>query len=645
VPKDFFEKRGISMLKSMRHGAKAGVLKFILLGFMTLAVGGLVLTDVGGFFRGGVSNSFVAKGSGIEISTVQFDRTVRRVLSRQGMSPQEAYRLGLINQILNSEIQNLILTKEAQKLGLQVSDETVKNQIAKLAAPLAQGGVSKSDALKQVLRTQGVSEGEFVAAIRQEMGNTLFRSALLSGTASISDSEARDLYQFQNESRDFQGFVLSDTYAKGVEKPSDENLQKYYEANKIDFLIPERRDITIATLKKEMIAKNVEITDDELRAVYEDNIHAYEKPEQRKLEQAILSSQTEAQDIFDAVKEGKSLKDAVKKVTGAQTAYLGENDFTQSGLLEDVAKPAFEAKQGDVLGPIQTSLGFHVITLKEIIKPETDSFDKVKAALKDQIMQDRLAEDLIQAANEMDDKLAGGAPLDEVVKEMGLTTESIKGINQAGSTSGGKDALANYQGDKAQILENAFDYDAGEASPVLELEDGRYITVHVDTVTERSYTPYDSVKADLEKRWMEEHKRLANQARVEDLFAKIKTGTSLAEAAKEVGAVIQNFKDLKRDQEAKAPLTQSALHDIFEAPKDEVLKLSNPEGFVIGAVNEIHLPDTKNADKAVEELKKKAAEAMPQEVLTQYINALADKYNVKINDRVLQTIYGETQTN
>jgi hypothetical protein len=31
---------------------------------------------------------------------------------------------------------------------------------------------------------------------------------------------------------------------------------------------------------------------------------------------------------------------------------------------------------------------------------------------------------------------------------------------------------------------------------------------------------------------------------------------------------------------------------------------------------------------------------MPQEILSQYINSLSEQYNVKINDNVLETIYG-----
>ena len=508
------------MLRALRDGAKTGWLKYILLGFLVLAAGGLVLTDVGGFFRGGVSNNLVAKGKGIEISTQQFDRSVRRILSRQGMAPQEAYRLGLINQILNNEVQIQILSQEARKLGINVSDETVTQQISKLAEPLATDGVSKSDALKQVLRSQGVSEAEFVQAIRQEMGNTLFRNALLSGTTSISTQQAKDLYQFRNESRDFSGFVLKNASVKNIEQPTEENLQKFYEANKVEFLISEKRSVTIATLKKEMLAKKVEISEEELRTIYEDNIETYKKPEQRKLQQAILSTQNDAQDVFNKVEKNKSLKQAVKDVTGKTAAYIGENDFEKSGLLEEIADPAFNAKTGAAIGPVQTALGWHVLVLKEIIQPQTESFAKAKKGLRENLLQERLLEDLVDAANTLDDQLAGGEELEVVAKEMGLTLETFKNFNQAGTNAKGKNLFSSYQGDRAQILEAAFDFDIGESSPVLELADGRFITVRVDEIEDRSFEPFEKVKNKLKTRWINQQKALANRARAEDAFVK-----------------------------------------------------------------------------------------------------------------------------
>ena len=628
------------MLRSMRDGAKSGLLKYFLLGLLVLAGGGLVLTDVGGFFRGGISTNIVAKGDGIEIGIGEFDRNVRRVLSRQGMSPQEAYRLGMIDQILNAEIQVRLMTREARRLGINVSDKTVTQQISKLAEPLATEGVSKKDALKQILRSQGISEGEFIYAIRQEMGNTLFKNAVLSGAATISQEQAEDLYMFKNEKRNFDGFILSDKDAKGVAEPTEENLKKYYEANKMDYSTPEKRSIVIATLKKEMLADKVEISDDELRDIYADRIDAFKDPEKRKLQQAILSTQTDAQDVFAKVSKGKDLKAAVKEVTGKTAAYLGQNDFVQEGLLEEVSAPVFEAKEGDVIGPIQTALGWHVMKLNKIIQPQTESFESAKKEIYDSLLQDRLAEDLIDTANMLDDRLAAGDDLDAVANEMGLTKESFSDFNQAGTNDKGKDLFTGYQGDKAQILQAAFDTEAGEASPVMELADGRFIAVQVTGIEPLQYDSFESVKAKLQNRWMDEQKTLSNRARATEALAKLKAGASLKDIAKEYGATINSYNNLQRDKTPKKPITMSAARAIFIAPQGEALKLDIEDGFLIGAVSDVTLPDVKNAGTELKEIMNNAGEIMPQEILAQYINALSERYNVRVNNRVLEAVYG-----
>ena len=131
------------MLIWMRDSAGAGILKFFLLGILVLAVAGLVLMDVGGFFTGNMASGTVAKGGGVNIGATEFNRTVERVVSRQGVSASDAYKFGLVDNILTSEIQNRLFTNEAKDLGLEVPDESIRNQIAKIAEPLATEGRTK----------------------------------------------------------------------------------------------------------------------------------------------------------------------------------------------------------------------------------------------------------------------------------------------------------------------------------------------------------------------------------------------------------------------------------------------------------------------------------------------------------------------
>ena len=629
------------MLRALRDGAKTGFLKYILLGLLVLAAGGLVLTDVGGFFSGGgVSNNFVAKGKSIKISTMEFDRSMRRVLARQGISAEEAYNLGFVNQILSGEVQTQIMSREARKMGVVVSDELIMDNLAQMAEPFAQEGQSKKDVLTSLLRNQGISENEFIESVRQEMGNNLFRSALVSGAESLSGHMANDLYQYQNEIRDVQGFTLMNKNAPDVGTPTDEDLQTYYETNKSDFLISEKRSVTLATLKKEMLADKVVITDDELRQVYDEDIESYKRPERRKVQQAILDRQADAQDVVKRVNKGSSLKKSVNRVTGNETPYLGESEFERGGMLQDVAEPVFSAGENDVIGPIQTPLGWHVIVLKSITEPYTQSFDEVKANIKDALLQTAAEENLIETANMIDDRLAGGEELESVVTEVGLTTQSYKGFNQSGMDESAKDLFRDYQGDRAQILEAAFDFDQGESSPVLELADGRYITVRVDNITEKTYTPFEEAKPFLQTRWTNEQQAIANKKRANGAIESLKAGEKLEVVAKTFGARVETFNNLKRASTPTAPLTLPALRQIYDASKSEGLQLAIQDGYLIAEVTSVELPEVTADNAEVKTLIEETQPILPQETMAQYINTMGERYKVQVNDRVLKQLYG-----
>lgn len=631
------------MLRSLRDGAKKGWLKFILLGFMALAVGGLVLTDVGGFFRGGISSNVVAKGKNIEIGIMEFDRSLRRILARQQMGPQEAYNLGLVDQVLRNEVQQRILATEARKVGIYPSDETLTAEISKLAEPLAQEGVSKGQALQQALRAQGVTENEFVGALRRDIANGLLTSALISGLNGISPSQAAALYQFENETRIFEGFVINDSAIEKASDPTEENLEKFYQSRKASFAIPETRDITIVTLKPAMIEDKLEITQETLQSYYNDNISDFELPERRTVQQAVLPTQNQAQKIITAIEEDKSsIEEAVNKVEGTDQSYIGENDFSKNALPAELADPVFNAEKGDVLGPVQSALGWHVVRVIKTIPAKTETFDKAKDTIEKDLRRDQLQDQIVEAANKMDDLIASGEDLDNVISEMGLTRETIANINQAGTTKDGTDKLAMYQGDKAQILEVAFDYEENETSPVLEMADGRYVAVHVDTIRPLSYQPLTDVKTRLTNEWKSEQNRLAIKDKTNKVLKEIDGGKSLEEVASENNITIRKYSGLKRGDTPKAPLNLASTRKIFDTEKSDIISIPSENGSIIGRIIEIDLPDTKSASaqEDIAKLQQQYEEYLPQEYLDQYILALSEKYKIKLNSELLRQTYG-----
>lgn len=637
------------MLNALRDNTKTGFLKYILLGFLLMAGGGLVLTDVGGFFRGGnFGNHDVAKGGGVTIGVQEFDRTVRRVLGAQGISPQEAYRLGLINQILTSEIQQRLLTRETQNLGVHVSDDDVMTQISKLTASIAAaGGQNKSDAIRQILRQQGISEEEFINSIRQETGNTLLRGALLSGAGIVPPALVSDYYRFEKQTRDVEAIILSSESVTGIDQPTDDQLTKYYDANKLEYAIPETRSLTLAVLNTAMLKKEITITDEQIQKYYDDNIARYTKPERRNVQQAVVSDPAQAEKITSAVKDGASLKDAVISVTGDAKAYLAEDDYQQSGLLPEISAPVFAGKEGDVIGPVQTELGNHVMKITKILPPDTVPLGEVKKEITDTLSHAQSVDAMLNLSTEVDDRLAGGESLEAIVKEYGLTTETLSNVRVNGLTDKGTEVLKSFESDRAKILAQAFEFNQGETTPLIELDDGRFATVRIDQVTPSSYKPFDDVRDTLRKRWIKEQKDLTNRARALDAVKQLESGSaSMAEMAKKTGGKLERLSHLTRAQTAPKILGPVAHAKIFTSNKVSPFMAETEDGILVINVTDIALGSTDKASPSdLEAITRAEKSGFANDVLGSFVNDIGQHAEVKINQRLLDMMYGATPDN
>lgn len=618
------------MLIWMRDSTGAGILKFFLLGMLLLAVGGLVLMDVGGFFRGQMAPNKIVSGGGVDIGAQEFDRTVRRALSSQGIPAQEAYRLGLIDNILTSEIQNRLFTKESQDLGLRVDDESLTKQISRLAEPLAAGGQSKKQALQQILRTQGISEGEFVAALRQEMANGLLRAALQPPAALSSPLMAKTLYRYDNERRDADVIVLKNADVKDVKAADEEQLEKFYDANKSDYLIPETRTVTLATLKGDMLKKNLKISDADLRAEYDRNIAAFTKPSRRSVEQTVLKTEDEAKKVAEDMKAGKNVANVISQ------------EYEQSGLLPEIAAPVFAAQEGAVVGPVKTTLGWHVIRVKGTTPEDVTPFDEVKEKLRAEVENVKLGEELYNAGNTIEDRVAGGESLESLVDEYGLTTEKLGPFRANGSDANGNDVFKAYGGDRDKLIQAAYDYDEGELTPLVETSDGQFHLLRIDSVVPDAYRDFASVRGEIEKRWAYEQRAALNKARAQKALDDLNAGKSLADVAKENGVNIQAVKDAARNADAKEPLTPVAAAQMFVTDKGKSFSSENNGGFIVGMVTAIDMPEAPAAkDENLAALEDLTGRSMGQDILEQFVNGIAGKGNVRVNKAALDQIYGQ----
>lgn len=624
------------MLAAMRSGTGSKIIKFVLFSLLVLAVAGMALMDVGGFFQnGGTQNATVATVAGKKISANDFDRAARRAINQQGLQDMNmAYKLGLVNQYLNNQVSGALTQAAASDQGILVDNRVIAERIAELVAPYTQDGMTTQDALRRILMNQNLSEPEFIAMMRSELTQLMIRSTLEHANV-VSEAEIKDLYQQKYEQRTAKMIVLPNSSVKGIEAANDEVLLPFYQSGQEKYAIPETRSFTVAVLSEAAALKAIEISDEDIQRVYEERKEEYTEKEKRKLQQAIFANEDAAKAALAKFEQGQSLKEA------AGADYIGEEAFDETGLLKEIAQPAFSLEKDQATDPIKTSLGWHVLVMKDTVPAKVKSLESMKDTIKKELIEDKASTQLVEMSNQIDDALASGKSLEDVAQEFNLKLVEIDSVRQDGSTADQKDGMKALEKARHDVLETAFSLEQEETSSVQELSDGSYAFVRINKVTPKTYRDFESVKGELAKIWAADQQDVLNRRRATEMLQAVQAGKSMEEAAKEAGATVKTV-TLSNAKPVEAPVTDALKQQLFGNDKGSYQLSPVKDAYILAVVTNVTMPDPAKASKEeLEQVRKEAAQMAQNEIFAVYFAEMQEKYGVKVNQNVLDKLYAQ----
>lgn len=630
------------VMKAMRDGAKGGITKFILFGFLVMAVAGLVLMDVGGVFRGGVGSTDAAKIGGETIPITTFDRTVRRSLGQIGITTQEAYQQGYITQLIGAEVRNRIWQQTAEKYGLLVGDKRAAAHVKSLITPLLQPGQRPQDVLAQLLAAQGMSERDFENSIKREMMAGVLTNSIRAGFAAPAPLATADLWRYQNETRSIAYIPFKDSEIESVTAPSEEQLNAFYESMKMRFRIPERREIHVITVDDAAMKETLVVTDEEIESVYERDIDLYYAPKRWVIQQALLTGKDKAEEIAALARDGKSIETAVEEVTGRSADYLGESEAAEDNMLDEVRVVVTEAAAGEVLGPVQTPLGYSVIKVTDIKEASVKPLSEVRASIQDEIKENQLLDQIYDMAGTLDDLFAGGATPENVAEQIDVTVTSYDPVDQFGRSEDNEDAFAKVGESRDIILETAFQLFEGESSEVIEMPDGSLSAIHVAAIQPASHQPLEDVRDELLAIWNRDQKRADNRARVLEALARNEAeNKGLRDLAQSLSKSVKTETSVQRNAGSAGDLNARSLPVLFAAKPGQLQMVEIDGGLAIAEVMEVTLPETVDRDsddyKAFAE---EQTESMQNNALVVFLQKHSKRLNAKVNDALLERTYG-----
>ncbi len=132
------------------------------------------------------------------------------------------------------------------------------------------------------------------------------------------------------------------------------------------------------------------VSEADAKKIYDEKM-ASVKPEQEVHARHILVvTEDEAKDVAERLKKGEDFAALAKeksKDTNAEGGDLGF--FTRGQMLKPFEEVAFALDIGEVSEPVETQFGWHIIKVEEKRDQEVPGFDKVKAAIMAQLVQQK----------------------------------------------------------------------------------------------------------------------------------------------------------------------------------------------------------------------------------------------------------------
>jgi len=393
------------MLKTLRENIRHlhWILWVVIVTFIALAFGGL-----GGLNRGADADIAATVGDA-EITQQDLGRQYRNLEQRyQQMfgdqwSPELAEQLGVGRQALEQLINRRVLIEEAGRLGIEVSDDEVRKYV--LAMPTfqsADGRFIGSDRYAQFLRSVGYTPETFEAAVRDDLLSQRI-SQVLAQNLYLSDREIEDAYRQQVEKARIRYVQMPVARFAAEATASPEELADYLAAHPQEFQLPEQRQASYLLVDQNLLRDQVDIPDSELQDYYREHGDEFQQEERVRARHILLRtgerSVEEARQQLDAVRAriegGEDFAAVAREVSEDPASARNGGDlgfFARGQMVPAFEEAAFGAKVGELVGPVESPFGVHLLEVTDRQPAGEQPFDEVKDQIRAKLAQERVAD-------------------------------------------------------------------------------------------------------------------------------------------------------------------------------------------------------------------------------------------------------------
>ena len=361
---------------------------------------------------------YAAKVNGESITIQSYQNALNRVKDQflnQNTPPDPAIfeTAEFRKSVLDGMIASKLVAQETSRANFVISDSQLSQYILGMPG-FQRNGKFDQEAYDNLAMRQNLTPKKLDELIRKDLAKQQVKDSL-NKYVFVTKEKIQKLVDLAYQKRDISMLELRlDDYLKKV-KVTDEEIQKYYEENPNNFIMPDQVKVNFLLYSVAEILPTVEISDEEVKQYFQDNKAQFEASQQRRAKHILFLTDSDmtdeqvdevkqlAESVREkAIKNPKNFDDLAKEFSKDTESAKNGGDlgfFSRGMMVKEFDEVVFDMKVGDFSPLVKTQFGFHIINLTDI-KGEEVTFESVKAQIKGEILYSKAQQIYAEGAEE-----------------------------------------------------------------------------------------------------------------------------------------------------------------------------------------------------------------------------------------------------
>lgn len=621
------------MITKLRKAQDSWVAKII---FGLTALSFMSLFGISGWLNSTAGNPTVIKVNELKLTQQEFNFQLEQEIAMakrlfgDEMPISEELRNAMVAGLVKKNLTNMVIDETAKEYKIYVSDDLIRSIIFSQIQFIGEDGKFDHQRLKAFLSASNWTEQKYINTIRSD----LKKQYLVSNPVKNFNTPAvlKDyIIKSESQNKIFKYIELANQDAEINREISNEEIEQFFQDFAGDFTNPETRDASFLVVSFTDLARNADVSDAEVAEYYQANLDVFVTPESRNLLQMIFDNTDDANKAKAELEQGKDFYDVANQMAKQTKEETELGYVSQNMLIGDLGQEAFAAKKGELVGPLSSEIGSHIIQVLDIKEGSKMDDDLAKRQIVDAVKKEKSYEYAYETISSIEDKIGAGATLADIAKEFDVKAYKATGINDNGTATSFPQQLTDTL-QNADFIDAVYSYNKGEISQAVETNDG-FIFVKIDDVKDAHLQDRADAMPKIKKLWENSEKAAITQEIINDITSDLENGDKIEDVASRYNLKIKTSAPISRSG-SFAGLSQAQIIELFNEEINAPKIFDQDEKHIV-ALSIAETAGKKLTDEEMAVVERRINIDTSQQAAEKLIDAYAKDFDVRVKERLL----------